>query len=809
MLGEFPVVTNWTFKTSFHPRNPNYIATASYDGKIAVRTLQNTNPLVDTNSAVSTEADDFFSRASNAQTSSFSLKQTPKWFQRPVGATFGFGGKLVSFASTAPHQSRVKISTVAVDSGVNAATERFEKAIQEGNLVSVCEEKSQDARSEEKSEWQILKALFEQDMKAKLVEYLGFSADDIKSPEPEKEAEVKEGHEGEGSGQVLAANGETPDRLSSLFADSADSESFLAGLSIQSTQTARTNNPFQIYTGEESEADRIISKAIVMGQYAKAVDVCLSEDRISDAFMLAICGGDKCIEKVKAAYFTKRKEPNYLRLLASVVGKNLWDVVHNADIGNWKEVMVALCTHGENKEFQDLCEALGDRLEEEYSAKDQIEFRQSALLCYLAGSKLHKAINIWIAELHEAEKAGLQEKTEDSTFSVHARSLQNFIEKVTVFREAVKFADDERGLSSGWKLEALYEKYCEYADVVASHGQLTVAGKYLDLLPTEYPAATVARNRVKQAIGETISATQARKPQQPATTGHRQQQQFQPVQPAAYQPTQVPRTTAPSGIYQSWGQPPRPQFPPPPTAPPPPKSTANVANWNDTPDVVRPARRPTPLGPPQPSTSPFPGAAPISPPQHGLPWGAPPSKATPPPPPKGAAPPQRVQSPAGQPFRTQSPVIGGVGYPPQANHQAPYVPPPQQGGRYTPQQPAPGGPVGNPGPPTNMRPNIPPPPQGSVISGRAPGPQYAPPPIPFGQPPVPSPYAPQQLQQGAPSPYAPPTSQQTPIGPYAPPQGNQGPPLARPGSQPMPPVDKPATPAPPPSKHRVYSPVNC
>jgi len=52
---------------------------------------------------------------------------------------------------------------------------------------------------------------------------------------------------------------------------------------------------------------------------------------------------------------------------------------------------------------------------------------------------LKKLLIIWIEELREGEKAGLEEIFDDSTFAVRACSLQNFIEKVTVFREAVKF----------------------------------------------------------------------------------------------------------------------------------------------------------------------------------------------------------------------------------------------------------------------------------------------------------------------------------------------------------------------------------
>ena len=64
-LGEFPVVTNWTFQTAFNPANPNLLATASFDGKIAVQTLQNTG--AGTDQAKSTtqalDGEDFFSRA--------------------------------------------------------------------------------------------------------------------------------------------------------------------------------------------------------------------------------------------------------------------------------------------------------------------------------------------------------------------------------------------------------------------------------------------------------------------------------------------------------------------------------------------------------------------------------------------------------------------------------------------------------------------------------------------------------------------------------------------------------------------------
>ncbi|KAH0108204.1 hypothetical protein KCU82_g24946, partial [Aureobasidium melanogenum] len=69
----------------------------------------------------------------------------------------------------------------------------------------------------------------------------------------------------------------------------------------------------------------------------------------------------------------------------------------------------------------------------------------------------------------------------------------------TVFRQVVGFQDPDRQASENWKLAPLYAKYTEYADILASHGQLQVAEKYLDLLPSKYPAAEVAQQRVKLA----------------------------------------------------------------------------------------------------------------------------------------------------------------------------------------------------------------------------------------------------------------------------------------------------------------------
>ncbi|KAJ6008452.1 Protein transport protein (SEC31) [Penicillium herquei] len=559
--GEFPVVTNWTFQTRWNPHNPNFFATASFDGKISIQTLQNTK--TDSAQAIddhnqTLDGEDFFAKAqTQPQVSKFSLPKPPRWMERPCGASFGFGGRVVSIGLTekGSRASKIKITPFEVDESVGNATESFETALKQGDLRTLCETRASGASNdEEKADWKVIEALLSENPRKGLVEYLGFqdqSTDEVADTLSKLGLDKKEDEETNGAIEKPKSSVKKHKRLQSMFDATPDSD-FLSDLA--ASKGARTNNPFQIFNGSESEAEQKITRSLLLGEFDKALDVALQEDRMSDAFMIAICGGQKCIEKAQEYYFSKQTGgPNYMRLLASIVGKNLWDVVHNADLSNWKEVMAALCTFADQKEFPDLCDALGDRLEEQVQATADKSTRKDASFCYLAGSKLEKVVAIWVEELRENEQKGIESDASSSTFSIHVRALQSLIEKVTIFRQVTNFQDTERTKDSDWRLGTLYEKYIEYADVVATHGRLQVAQKYLDLVPEKHPEAEVARNRIRLAMRQAPQKAQAAAtsrasfkplPQQPNV--YSPQQTFTPAAAPivaaqnAYAPTQSP-----------------------------------------------------------------------------------------------------------------------------------------------------------------------------------------------------------------------------------------------------------------------------
>lgn len=787
-LGEFPIVTNWTFQTRWDPYNPGLLATASFDGKISVHNIQSTNvDSAKTATPVVDGADFFASAGSRPQGAGFSLPTAPQWLKRPVSARFGFGGKLIKVGSSKTG-STVSISNFVADPTVGEASKKFEEVVQRGDYASFCESKIANASTDEdKADWTVIETLIS-GSRTKLVEYLGFSRTELEAA----------------SGTSKQPNGTTaPGDDASFFDNAENGDNFLSNLA--SNKGVKTNNPFQIYTGGESEADRKITQALMLGAFDEALEVCLKEDRMADAFMIAICGGQKCIDKAQTAYFKRKGDgPNYLRLIASVVGKNLWDVVYNADLSNWKETMATLCTFADQKEFPDLCETLGDRLEEALQNGESISTRKDASFCYLAGSKLEKVAANWAEELKENEKAGLEDSEADSSFAIHAKALQDFIEKVTVFRQVTNFEDTEKSKNANWKLAPLYDKYTEYADILASQGRLEIAAKYLDLLPTEYEAAGIAKERIKQATRKaapvtqkvTATATGAQRGQRVVPTYQTQQTPipapslpsaspyaptgtsvpatqsnpyapagYQPLQPSAYQPASY---TPPQQSYGGY-QPPYGGVAPPPRnisaspSVPPPSKAANLASWNDTPDFgpKQPSRKGTPSVVTQPVAPPFAnqptGIA--SPPT--APFGAQ-QRATPPlpPPPKAGTP--RVSSPQslGQPpFDQYQPPPATSGYtPPTTSHTlpqprqppvprgtSPYNPPPSSsvpassryapvaGSQPTPSQSGPGAP-----PPTR---HIAPPPTGAYTApnpnpyATSPASAQPPPALPLGAPP--------------------------------------------------------------------------
>lgn len=625
------------------------------------------------------------------------------------------------------------------------------------------------------------------------------------------------------------------------------------------TSEALKNNIFKIYPTDESETDRLVTKALVLGDFESAVSLCLSSERYADAILLAVRGGPELLKRTQKAYFERRTNAlPYLRLFQSIVTNDLADIVQNADLHEWQEIFVVLCTFATPEDFPGLAEQLGARLEFQFTIAKNSEdpeirakacaYRKNATLTYLASARLERLVNIWVEELSEEEKGLVsgENGSAGSYYSAHAHALQSFIEKVTIFRSATKYQDDQLTATPAndtatvktYKLATLYDRYFEYADFLSTQGLVKEALAFVKLAPSDYKGSgsadlTPERERIFAATDSApvASTSRAPAPAVPVVTQTRAQQPTYGYVPASTPAVPGPNTTA-AYNYQ-------------------PAASASAPYGHSTTNTYAP---PAPVSHPYgPDTSSYNPTASLTQPPH---LRAQPSVAVPPPPrhANGSAagpppPPKRqdnggwndapVITPSRTPANAAASAAGGATKPiaitsPFPNATAsptgsPYMgqgqpnlpPPPRPGsvqGRQAMPPPPPGSRVpGHPQPPQagfppHARPpstTIPPPAHGGMapparmvspvnqIPPRQPTPsQYAPPPsrgpIP-GQTPPPSQFSRPPPGSGpyvraTPPPAGPPPSgpyaPPAPSGPYAPPPTTQQPgPYAHPPPQ--------------------------
>ena len=166
---------------------------------------------------------------------------------------------------------------------------------------------------------------------------------------------------------------------------------------------------------------------------------------MAEALLLASCGGAELWASTQAKYFEReaRKRP-FLHLLSAIIKTDLSELVQNSDLAHWQETLAVLSTYAKTEEFGPLCAQLGKRLAEE------LNDTASATLCYMCAVDIRQTALYWIEEFKEAcKKAGM----------LDTMALQDFIEKVIVFREADPNADLGPECA---------EMFVQYAELLAS-----------------------------------------------------------------------------------------------------------------------------------------------------------------------------------------------------------------------------------------------------------------------------------------------------------------------------------------------------
>ncbi|XP_046873788.1 protein transport protein Sec31A isoform X7 [Hypomesus transpacificus] len=541
VLYELPTSTQWCFDIQWCPRNPAVLSAAAFDGHIGIYSIMGGSSQAHTQR----QADQITSSFGNmdpfgtgqtlpplqmpqtpaAPVTITPLKKPPKWIRRPVGASFAFGGKLVSLENLKlnpqqPQQTTahlVHVSQVVTETAFLKRSGQLQMTLSSGNFVDFCEAKIAAAQNEfERTIWSFLKVNFEDDARGKYLELLGYKKEELalkiaaaleeKPVQPEKE--------------VTAPVEAAPVEAAPVEAESSPAEETVEEITGPGSVEAGIN------LRVSQDVDGLITQALLTGDFEGAVELCLHDNRMADSIILAIAGGAELLEKTQKKYFTKTHS-KITKLISAVVTKDWRDVLQTCDLQSWKEALAAVMTYAQPDEFSSLCGMMGSRLE----AAEEDQLQAQACLCYICAGNLEKLVSCWT-------------KAQDGQCPL---SLQDLVEKVVVLRQAV-----ERSQGSGSSVVGalLAEKMSQYSSLLASQGSLDTALAYLPD-NTNQAAVQQLRERLSRALGQQATAPPApapapapAQPPAPQQTEAHPRQTYNPGQPQVPQPAPAPVPSA-------------------------------------------------------------------------------------------------------------------------------------------------------------------------------------------------------------------------------------------------------------------------
>uniref|UniRef100_A0A8C6T8C0 Protein transport protein Sec31A n=1 Tax=Neogobius melanostomus TaxID=47308 RepID=A0A8C6T8C0_9GOBI len=250
VIYELPTTNQWCFDVQWCPRNPALLSTASFDGRITVYSVMGGSLAPQQHGTVDKISSSFDSMDPFGTGQMLPPLQVPQpqaqWIRRPVGASFGFGGKLVTFES--PKQ-QVHLSQVTTETEFLQRSRELQTALQTGAFNHYCQGKIQTAKTDaEQDIWKFLLVNFEDEARIKFLRLLGFNKDDLELKNCVNEAKNRSG-----------------------------------------------------------DTDGLISQALLVGNFEGAVDLCLNDGRYAEAILLAISGGEELLKKTQQKYLSKQK----------------------------------------------------------------------------------------------------------------------------------------------------------------------------------------------------------------------------------------------------------------------------------------------------------------------------------------------------------------------------------------------------------------------------------------------------------------------------------------------------------------------
>jgi len=567
LLGEANFILQW------NPQHAGMLAASSVSGKISVRTLDYTG-----NSHV------------------------PAWLQRKAGVQLAFGGKYAYFHPTdsdQPPLSTINLDVVRADPVVVQRAQDLQQALldvrQKGISVEglIGSRLNSSVSTDDRTVWEMMSLYYNPEGLKAFKSYLGFSHQNVDPAQIKKHVSKPAKKQQDPTSTAFFDQLSEKNLLEAAEKEADDEDDKPTGDRSSATdETAGSKGP--------SPMEEKIQNALVIADYASAVELALKEGLFADALAFAHegdkRGGQEALwNRALKAYFTAHKNRFISQTLKRVVYGDLKELVQTSDLKAWKETIAIILTYG-HAESASLIRALCDRLVTE--GNDTFAAVQA---CICSGD-----CNRMADLLTKVKEAGNQPE-----------SLHKSVEKLLIFASLRPLMQCALG---GYE-DVLQSTFAAYVDMLTSNGAIVEAqyilGCTIDILRSRGVAVGKDYQLMLQMLNEALGAGKQQqrtnqRMQQPdprqAQHGQRPSQGRQPSRGGqARQPPrqgrQPPRPVAPAPRLSGQRPAPSPHRPPQGGAPAFRTGVPGQPQMNPVPSATRqPGGRPTrPTRPAAPS----------------------------------------------------------------------------------------------------------------------------------------------------------------------------------------------------------------
>eukprot|EP00210_Caulerpa_lentillifera_P002066 g1981.t1 len=451
IIAELPPLGAWHLHVQWSPITPGLFSVSSFDGKVGLCSF---------GSMIGPLSADGVSRDS--------ISVVPKWLQRPSGLSYGFGGKLVhvmnsekqiqdpsSGVMTKMKSASIHVKQLKTEAEAIPQSTDFSQAMKSGDrdrVLEYCKMKTMSLGSGKEQEvWKMLGLMFSDDAKHQLLIHLGFAdVVDLLKTEPVvengsgKQEEVKTALISEGSHQDSGINAAL-DFFDNLGDEVPSPKKETKPVAIPEEKPTK---PESISGVNEAE----IQKALLVRNFDGAIDACWKGNRSADALLIAHVAGPTTFEREMQKYMSLSPSP-FMPLLSAIAASDFRKLVSMRDVAQWKETLAMLVAYVEDPvSWSELCDTLGLAL---YKSGDY----HGASICFICSGNVEKAVGVWSGDQNTS--SGLQ-------------TMQAIIEKAFVLSFAIPQNSSSQSLSN---------LVHNYAQILASYGDITGALEYLDMVP--------------------------------------------------------------------------------------------------------------------------------------------------------------------------------------------------------------------------------------------------------------------------------------------------------------------------------------